>query len=59
MQHPSGSHTFGDSGAELCGIGCIIEKPEEGGRHVLADLDAPIITLAKIRFDEHGLHVTS
>ena len=36
-----------------------IEKPEEGGHHILADLDAPIITLAKIRFDEDGLHVNS
>ena len=53
------SRLVGESGAELCGIGCIIEKPEEGGRHVLADLDAPILTLAKIRFDEHGLQVTS
>ena len=53
------SRLVGESGAELCGIGCIIEKPEEGGRDVLADLDAPIITLAKIRFDEDGLHVTS
>ena len=49
----------GESGAELCGIACVIEKPQEGGREVLTDLDAPIITLAKIRFDEYGLHVTS
>ena len=49
----------GESGAELCGIGCVIEKPEEGGRDVLADLDTPIITLVKIRFDEDGLHVTA
>jgi len=48
-----------ESGANLCGIGCVIEKPEEGGREVLAALDAPIITLAKIRFDEDGLHVTT
>ena len=53
------SRLVGESGAELCGIGCIIEKPEEGGRHVLADLDVPIVTLAKIHFDEGGLHVTS
>ena len=49
----------GESGAELCGIACVIEKPQEGGREVLTDLDAPIITLAKIRFDEDGLQVTS
>ena len=48
-----------ESGAVVCGVGCIIEKPEEGGRDMLVDLDAPIITLAKIRFDENGLHVTS
>ena len=48
-----------ESGATVCGVGCIIEKPEEGGRNMLVDLDAPIITLAKIRFDESGLHVTS
>ena len=45
----------GESGAELCGIGCVIEKPEEGGRDVLVDIDVPIITLAKIRFGEDGL----
>ena len=49
----------GESGAELCGIACVIEKPQEGGRDVFTDLDIPIITLANIRFDEDGLHVTS
>ena len=53
------SKLVGESGAELWGIGCVIEKPEEGGRDVLADLDTPIITLAKICFDEDGLHVTA
>jgi xanthine phosphoribosyltransferase len=36
------------SRATLCGIGCVIEKIFEGGRAHLADLDVPIITLAKI-----------
>ena len=49
----------GESGAELCGIGCVIEKPEEGGRDVLVDIDVPIITLAKIRFGEDGLQVSA
>ena len=39
------------SGATLCGIGCVIEKVFEGGRAHLADLDVPIITLAKIDLD--------
>ena len=39
------------SGAMLCGIGCVIEKVFEGGRAHLADLDVPIITLAKIDLD--------
>jgi len=49
----------GESGAELCGIGCVIEKPEEGGRDVLVDIDVPIITLAKIRFGDDGLQVSA
>ena len=49
----------GESGAELCGIGCVIEKPEEGGRDVLVDIDVPVITLAKIRFGEAGLQVSA
>jgi xanthine phosphoribosyltransferase len=36
------------SRATLCGIGCVIEKVFEGGRTYLADLDVPIIALAKI-----------
>ena len=32
---------------------------QETSRDVLADLDTPIITLAKICFDEDGLHVTA
>jgi xanthine phosphoribosyltransferase len=39
------------SGAELCGIGCVIEKVFEGGREHLAGLDVPVISLAKIDLD--------
>jgi xanthine phosphoribosyltransferase len=44
-------------GARLCGIGCIIEKPGEGGREQLAELDVPIITLAKIGFADETFSV--
>lgn len=36
------------SGATLCGIGCVIEKPWEMGREKLTHLEVPIITLAQI-----------
>lgn len=36
------------SGAELLGLGCVIEKGFEGGRAHLADLGVPILTLANI-----------
>jgi xanthine phosphoribosyltransferase len=39
------------SGATLCGIGCVIEKVFERGREQLADLDVPIVTLARIDLD--------
>ena len=35
-------------GAELCGIGCVIEKEFEGGRERLANLNVPIVSLAQI-----------
>jgi xanthine phosphoribosyltransferase len=44
------------SGATLYGIGCVIEKVFEGGREQLADLDVPIVTLAKI--DLEGDEIT-
>jgi xanthine phosphoribosyltransferase len=44
------------SGATLCGIGCVIEKVFEHGREQLADLDVPIVTLAKI--DLEGDEIT-
>ncbi len=46
-----------ESGARLCGIGCVIEKPAEGGRDALGSVDAPVITLAKILFEDGGLRV--
>lgn len=45
------------SGATLCGIGCIIEKPFEGGRQHLKALNIPIITLARIEVNGETLHV--
>jgi xanthine phosphoribosyltransferase len=44
-------------GATLRGIGCIIEKPGEGGREQLQELAIPIITLAKITFSDDAFHV--
>ncbi len=45
------------SGATLCGIGCMIEKVFEGGRDHLADLDVPVVTLAKIDLDGDSFSV--
>jgi xanthine phosphoribosyltransferase len=39
------------SGATLCGIGCVIEKVFERGREQFASLSVPIVTLAKIDLD--------
>jgi xanthine phosphoribosyltransferase len=39
----------GQCGAELCGIGCLVEKLFEGGRTHLAHLQVPIISLAVIK----------
>ena len=46
------------SGAKLCGIGCVIEKVFEHGRDRLADLDVPIVTLAKIELNQGSIHVS-
>jgi len=46
------------SGAALCGIACVIEKPQEGGRERFTDLAIPIITLARICFHNDALEVT-
>lgn len=47
----------GQSGAMLCGIGCVIEKPAEGGRERLAGFHAPIETLAKIEWRDNEITV--
>ena len=48
------------SGAELAGIGCVIEKSFERGRELLAVLDVPIVSLAIIdALDESGIVVRS
>ncbi|MCB1812912.1 MAG: xanthine phosphoribosyltransferase, partial [Candidatus Competibacteraceae bacterium] len=45
------------SGATLCGIGCVIEKPQEGGRERFSELQLPIVTLAKIALHNDSLEV--
>lgn len=47
-----------ESGAELLGIGCVIEKSFEDGREKLASLGVPIASLAIIdTLDETGISV--
>ena len=46
------------SGAKLCGIGCVIEKTFERGRERLADMDVPIISLAKIDLWQDSIRVS-
>ena len=48
-----------DSGATLCGVGCVIEKPVEGGRERLAYLDVPVITLAKVGWQDEKVQVSA
>ena len=36
------------SGAQLCGVGAMIEKSFEGGREALASLNVPIVSLAVV-----------
>ena len=45
------------SGATLCGIGCVIEKEFEHGRDLLADLGVPIVSLAKVDLDGDAIVV--
>jgi xanthine phosphoribosyltransferase len=45
------------SGATLCGIGCVIEKVFERGREQLLDLGVPIVTLAQIDLDGDAITV--
>ncbi|MDT8307132.1 MAG: xanthine phosphoribosyltransferase [Anaerolineae bacterium] len=46
------------SGATLCGIGCVIEKVYEPGRAELACLDVPIVTLAKVDLEDDHIVVS-
>lgn len=47
------------SGATLCGIGCVVEKVYQPGRERLLPLNVPIIALAKIDLDADGaMHVS-
>lgn len=43
-----------DAGAQLVGIGAVIEKRFEGGREELADLNVPVETLAIITSMDNG-----
>ncbi|MGL4611717.1 MAG: xanthine phosphoribosyltransferase [Trueperaceae bacterium] len=48
------------SGAQVVGIGAVIEKSFEGGRKRLEPLGIPIVSLAIIeKMDEQGIHVKS
>ncbi|MFT5258886.1 MAG: xanthine phosphoribosyltransferase [Saprospiraceae bacterium] len=42
------SNIISESGAQLLGLGAIIEKPQEAGREKLGHLTAPIVSLAKV-----------
>jgi len=45
-------------GAELVGIGCVVEKTFEPGRATLAGLGVPVVTLAAVtRLDDAGVGV--
>lgn len=46
------------SGAELKGIGCVVEKPGEGGRESLASWRVPIETLARVTFEGDTFRVS-
>ncbi len=48
-----------ESGAELQGIGCVIEKPQESGREELTQFNVPIESLAKISWDDETLILNS
>jgi len=46
------------SGATLCGIGAVIEKPHEGGRKQLTQFNVPVVSLASIEFDDDQIRVS-
>ncbi len=48
------------SGAEIVGIGCVIEKTFQQGRHLLAPYNVPVVSLAQIHAMKEGqIHVES
>ncbi len=48
-----------ESGALLLGIGCVIEKPQEQGRRNLEKFIVPIITLAKVSWQNNEMQLSS
>ena len=50
---------IGQSGAELCGIGCVVEKLFEPGRAELVGLNVPIVSLAQVDIVDGALQVTA
>jgi len=46
-----------ESGASLVGVGCVIEKPAEGGREALSHIRVPILSLARINFSGDAMTV--
>ncbi|MDH3694083.1 MAG: xanthine phosphoribosyltransferase [Gammaproteobacteria bacterium] len=47
-----------ESGATMCAIGCVIEKPQEGGREKLASFGVPIEALSKVELIGDELKVS-
>ncbi len=48
-----------ESGAHLVGIGCIVEKPQEGGREAVSkNQDVPIVSLAKVTWEGDVMSVS-
>lgn len=45
------------SGAQLCAVECVVEKPFEGGRKLLEELNVPIGSLARIEVVDDKLRV--
>lgn len=46
-----------ESGAAFCGIGCVIEKPAEGGRKRLGHFKVPVVALASVELVDTELVV--
>ncbi|MGF1528500.1 MAG: xanthine phosphoribosyltransferase [Candidatus Competibacterales bacterium] len=46
-----------NSGASLVGVGCVIEKPVEGGRGALGGLAVPVVSLARVTFTDGAIAV--